>query len=152
MSGCSCPAGRPIETIVRVWQVSSGAPAEDFRCLQLNRDPVGRTATAALLISISSTLPASVPDWLNDEHWAQLDRVAHFDIDTEPIRFLAALIAEREPDSRGAAPAPQHLAVRSPWKAGGLLGGAAGLVVALIMHIAWHHNTQGEIHDESGIS
>ncbi len=38
------------------------------------------------------------PEWLTDEHWAQMDRDAHFDIDAEPAGFLAALISEREPD------------------------------------------------------
>ena len=43
--------------------------------------------------------------------------------------------------------------MRSPWKAGALLGSAAGLIVAaVIMYIAWDHNAQGEIHNEFGIS
>lgn len=42
--------------------------------------------------------------------------------------------------------------MRSPWKTGGLLGSGVGLVVAaLVMYIAWDHNAQGEIHNESGV-
>jgi hypothetical protein len=47
----------------------------------------------------------------------------------------------------------QHLAVRSPWRTGALLGSTVALIVsAVIMYIAWDHNAQGEIHGESGIS
>jgi hypothetical protein len=38
------------------------------------------------------------PAWLTDERWTQMDREAHFDIDAQPTGFLAALIAEREPE------------------------------------------------------
>ena len=39
-----------------------------------------------------------------------------------------------------------------PWKTAAVLGSSAGLVAAgLMMYVAWQHNAQGEIHEESGV-
>lgn len=39
-----------------------------------------------------------------------------------------------------------------PWKTAAVLGSSAGLVAAgLMMYVAWQHNAQGEVHEESGV-
>ena len=41
---------------------------------------------------------------------------------------------------------------RHPWKAGIFIGTLGGLLVAAaMMYVAWQHNPQGEIYDESGV-
>jgi len=39
-----------------------------------------------------------------------------------------------------------------PWKTAAVLGSSAGFVAAgLMMYVAWQHNAQGEVHDQSGV-